>query len=199
MQVTNGTDLFIMLQSFCSVLDADFVMQPGFKLQVGQDISLGGSAVSLGTDRSAQVVFREGKDELAKQRTRARDQIANLLGVENSDGHEISANSATSITEWGQREGWFQTSALVDLVSMEIAAAAFTAAADTEVLSWTLSILPNVPGQYRLPEFRRGRLGGPGAPRLLRRGRGAGDRHRGARWSQDGLETHELTLQSYLA
>ena len=197
-QVTNGTDLFIMLQSFCSVLDADFVMQPGFRLQVGQDISLGGSAVSLGIDRSAQVVFREGKDELAKQRTRARDKIANLLGVENSDGREISANSATSIAEWGQREGWFQTSALVDTVSMEIAAAAFTAAADTEVLSWTLSILPNVAGRTVFSNFDVGDWVGLERPDFT-----AVDAVRvvaiAIQVNQDGLETHELTLESYLA
>ena len=197
-QVTNGTDLFIMLQSFCSVLDADFVMQPGFRLQVGQDISLGGSAVSLGIDRSAQVVFREGRDELAKQRTRARDKIANLLGVENSDGREISANSATSITEWGQREGWFQTSALVDTVSMEIAAAAFTAAADTEVLSWTLSILPNVAGRTVFSNFDVGDWVGLERPDFT-----AVDAVRvvaiAIQVNQDGLETHELTLESYLA
>jgi hypothetical protein len=197
-QVTNGTDLFIMLQSFCSVLDADFVMQPGFKLQVGQDIALGGTAVSLGTDRSAQVVFREGKDELAKQRTRARDKIANSIGVENSDGREISASSSESVAEWDQREGWFQTSALVDPVSMEIAAAAFTAAADDEVLSWTLSILPNVPGRTVFSNFDVGDWVGLERPDFT-----AVDAVRviaiAVQVDQDGLETHELTLVSYLA
>jgi hypothetical protein len=197
-QVTNGTNLFQLLQGFCQVLDADFVMQPGFTLAVGQDIALGGTAVSLGTDRSAQVIFREGKDELAKQRVRARDKIANLLGVENSDGREISASSASSAAEWGQREGWFQTAALVDPVSMEIAAAAFTAATDTEVLSWTLAILPNVAGRTVFQSFDVGDWVGLERPDFT-----AVDAVRviaiAVQVDQDGVETHELTLQSYLA
>ena len=152
-QVTNGTDLYSLLQSFCATVNADYCMQPGFNLQVGQNIALGGAAVSLGADKSSQVIFREAHDEMAKQRTRVRNQIANQIGLENSDGHEISANSATSIAEWGQREGWFQTSALVDPTSMEIAAAAFLAKGDTEVLSWTLSIPPMIAGKTVFENF----------------------------------------------
>ena len=177
-QVTNGTDLYSLLQSFCATVNADYCMQPGFNLQVGQNIALGGTAVSLGADKSGQVIFREAHDEMAKQRTRVRNQIANQIGLENSDGHEISANSATSIAEWGQREGWFQTSALVDPTSMGIAAAAFLAKADGEVLELDAFHPPADSRQDHLRELRRRRLGGAGAPRLDGGGCGAGHRHR---------------------
>ena len=176
MQVTNGTDLYSLLQSFCGTVNADFVMQPGFVLQVGQTSQ---SVVSLGADRTSSLVFREGQDQASKQRTRARNQIMNMIGAENSDGHEISAFDTDSAAAWGQREGWFQTAAQVDPASMEIAAAAAAADQAEEVLSWTLTIPPGLPGTDGVLGLRRRRLGGPGAAGLLRRRLGAGGRHRG--------------------
>ncbi len=196
-QVTNGTDLYSLLQSFCATVNADYCMQPGFSLQVGQNIALGGTAVSLGADKSSQVIFREARDEMSKQRTRVRNQIANQIGLENSDGHEISANSATSIAEWGQREGWFQTSALVDPTSMEIAAAAFLAQGDGEILSWTLSIPPLIPGKTIFENFDVGDWVGLERPDWT-----AVDAVRvtgiAVQVDANGVETHELTLVSYL-
>ena len=196
-QVTNGTDLFTLLQSFSTVTNSDFVMQPGFNLQVGQRVSQGGGAVGLGTDRSQQIILREAKDELAKQRVRTRSQIANLIGAENSDHREISASSASSITQWRQREGWYQTSAQVDPVSMASAAAAMVAVNATEILSWTLSILPNQAGKTVFENFDVGDWVGLERPDWT-----AVDAVRvtgiAVQVDQTGVETNELTLVSYL-
>ena len=101
--------------------------------------------------------------------------------MENSDGREISANSAASIAQWGQREGWFQTGALVDPVSMDIAAAAFVAENASEVLSWTLSILPGQAGKTVFENFDVGDWVGLERPDFTAIDRGAGYRHRGRR------------------
>jgi hypothetical protein len=193
-QVTNGTDLFSLLQSFCATVNADFVMQPGLVLQVGQTSQ---SVVSLGADRTSSIVFREGRDQASKQRTRARNQILNLMGAENSDGHEISAADTTSAGTWGQREGWFQTSAQVDPASMTIAAAAAAADQADEQLSWTLTIPPGLTGKTVFSNFDVGDWVGLERPDFS-----AIDSVRvvGIAVSVDstGLETNELTISSYL-
>jgi hypothetical protein len=193
-QVTNGTDLFSLLQSFCATVNADFVMQPGLVLQVGQTAQ---AAVSLGADRTSSIVFREGRDQASKQRTRARNQILNLMGAENSDGHEISATDTTSAGTWGQREGWFQTSAQVDPASMSIAAAAAAADQADEQLSWTLTIPPGLTGKTVFSNFDVGDWVGLERPDFS-----AIDSVRvvGIAVSVDstGLETNELTISSYL-
>lgn len=193
-QVANGTDLFSLLQSFCATVNADFVMQPGFVLQVGQTSQ---SVVSLGADRTSSIVFREGRDQASKQRTRARNQILNLMGAENSDGHEISAFDTASAASWGQREGWFQTSAQVDPASMQIAAAAAAADQADEQLSWTMTIPPGLTGKTVFANFDVGDWVGLERPDFS-----AIDSVRvvGIAVAVDstGLETVELTISSYL-
>jgi hypothetical protein len=193
-QVTNGTDLYSLLQSFCATINANYHMNPGFDLVVGQTTN---SGVSLGVDRSQQVIFREGHDITAKQRTRARNTITNQIGMENEDGHEISAHSSSSITSWGQREGWAQSSAQVDPTSLEIAAAATVAEQDDEVLSYTVQITPNLKGKTIYKDFGVGDWIGLERPDFT-----AVDAVQviGIAVSVDsnGVETHELTLNTYM-
>jgi hypothetical protein len=193
-QVTNGTDLYSLLQSFCATINANYHMGPGFELDVGQTTDEG---TTLGIDRSQQIIFREGRDIQSKQRTRARNAIQNQIGMENEDGHEISAHSSGSITEWGQREGWAQSSAQVDPVSLEIAAAATVAEQDDEVLSYTMQITPNLPGKTVYKDFGIGDWIGLERPDFT-----AVDAVQvtGIAVSIDanGVETHELTLVTYM-
>jgi hypothetical protein len=193
-QVTNGTDLYSMLQSACSTVNADYLMRPGFQLMIGQTEQ---GSISLGADRSGTIILREGRDEVTKQRTRVRDQILNIVGAENSDGHEISATDSDSITLWGQREGWYQTAAQVDPESMAIAAAAAASDAADEVLSWTITVPPNQPGKTIFKNYGSGDWVGLERPDFS-----AVDAVRvvGIAVSVDptGQETHELTIQSYV-
>lgn len=193
-QATNGTDLYSFLQGATAVVDADYVMNPGFQLVVGMPAS---GEVAVGVDRSGYLIFREGYDIMAKQRVRARDQIATLIGGENSDGHEISADSPTFIAEWGQREAWFQTSAQVDPVSMAYATASSLAENETEIISWTFTLLPNVPGKTVFDNFDVGDWVGLERPDFS-----AVDTVRvigiAVQVDANGNETHELTFQSYI-
>jgi hypothetical protein len=194
-QVTNGTDLYSLLQSATATVNADYVMQPGFVLEVGLTNQ---NVVSLGVDRSQTLVFRAGQDMMTEQRTRARNQIVNLVGGENDDGHEMSATDPDSIAQWAQREGWFQTSAQVDPVSMEIAVAAAAEDNADEVLSYTLTILPWLPGKTVFEDFDVGDWVGLERPDFS-----AVDAMRvvaiAVQTDSTGAETHELTLQTYEA
>ena len=193
-QATNGTDLYSFLQGAVAVVDADYVMNPGFQLVVGMPSA---GQVALGVDRSGYIIFREGYDIMARQRVRARDQIATLIGGENSDGHEISAKSPAFITEWSQREAWFQTAAQVDPVSLAYATASSLAENETEIVSWTFRLLPNVPGKTIFDNFDVGDWVGLERPDFsgvdVVRVVGIA-----VQVDSSGAETHELTFMSYI-
>jgi hypothetical protein len=193
-QATNGTDLYSFLQSAASVVNADYIMLPGFQLRVGQPAP---GQVALGTDRSSYLILREGYDCAAKTRVRARNQITTLIGGENADGHEISASSPGYIAQWGQREAWYQTAVQVDPTSMAYATASALAQNETEILSWTLQLAPNLPGRTVFENFSVGDWLGLERPDFS-----AVDdvRVMGIAVSVDsgGNEAHELTLISYI-
>lgn len=193
-QAVNGTDLYSFLQSATSVVNADYVMNPGFQLVVGQPAV---GEVSLGVDRSQFLILREGLDCAAKQRVRARNLITTSVGGENSDGHEISASSPAFTAQWGQREGWFQTAVQVDPVSMAYATAAALAQNETEVVSWTLTLVPNIENKTVFKNFDVGDWLGLEEPDFA----GVDDIRVTAiavQVDSAGNETHELTLISYI-
>jgi hypothetical protein len=193
-QAVNGTDLYSLLQSATSVVNADYVMDPGFQLRVGQPAT---GEVALGVDRSGYIILREGYDAASKQRVRARNQIETLIAGENADGHEISASSPTYIAQWGQREGWFQAAVQVDPTSMAYASAAALAQFETEVLSWTFNLTPNLPGRTIFDDFDVGDWLGLERPDFS-----AVDPVRvmgiAVQVDNEGAETHELTFVSYI-
>jgi hypothetical protein len=151
-QIQNGTDLFSLLQTHAGIVNADWVMQPGFQLQVGLPLQ-GIGGIALGQDRSQTVILRESKELTARQRVRARDQVANSTGAVNTDGTVVSATDATSIARYGQREGWAQTAQAVNPASMQIVIAAALAESKDEVLSETISVLPDRPGSTPLYDY----------------------------------------------
>ena len=202
-QIQNGTDLFSLLQSHTAIVDADFIMRPGFNLEVGLPET---GQITLGTDRSASIILRDGQWLLTKQYTRDRSQIANLDGAVNSDGTTISAKSAQSIARWGQREAWVQTAVQVNTTSIEIAAQASVLQTADEVQSYTITINPYAPGARAFKDFRVGDWIGleqsgplPGQPDFGAAGVTA-IRVTGIAVAVDatGLITVELTISTYL-
>lgn len=193
-QTVNGTDLYSFLQACTSTLNADYVMQPGFVLQVGMPTS---TSISLGTQRQGQIVFREGREYQTKQRTRMRSQIQNVIGAENQDGHEISAINSGSVASWGQREAWYQTGAQVDPASMTLAAAAAAAANADQVEGLSAQITPNLPGRTVFQNFDVGDWVGDERPDFS-----AVDAVRvvaiAVQVDSTGTETHELTFLTYV-
>lgn len=201
-QIQNGTDMYSLLQSHTAIVDADFKMWPNFLLQVGLPHT---GTISLGTDRSQQVVFRESYAEASKQYVRDRSQIANLVGAVNSDGTTISASDEDSIQEWGQRESWVQTAVQVDPVSIAEAAQASVQQTAQETESYTLSIPITWPNCTPFKNFRSGDWVGlespgptPGGPDFSASTVGA-VRVLGIAISVDatGAETCELTINTY--
>jgi hypothetical protein len=207
-QIQTGTDLFSLLQNLSGTVDADWIMLPGFNLVValppvagtnaeGQAVAQEG--VGIGVDRSQSVVVREAAQILTRQRTRARDQVANLVGALDSDGIMHSASNEASILRYNQREQYIETAQLVDAPSLDIAVAAAVASTADETLSWTMTTDPMAAGAVPFEDFDVGdwvgaERPGPGASTV--------DAVRvigiAIQVDQTGTQaTCELTLQSY--
>lgn len=194
-QLSNGTDLLTLLQAHASMINADYIMQPGARLVVG--IPEPGK-VTLGTDRSATVIFREGHDLTVKTRTRTRNLIQNLLGVINADGRTTTSANATSAAQFGQREGWVQAAVQVTQADIAVVAAAVAEDNASEILTYTAQILPGLVGHKIFTDFQVGDWVGLERPDFS-----ATDAVRvvavSVQLAADGAETYELTLVSYIA
>jgi outer membrane protein OmpA-like peptidoglycan-associated protein len=74
----------------------EWMVRPGFKLDVRRQ---------FGHRRDNEVIFYEASTHtMSKQWERRRDQIANLIAVQNDSGEYSIATNAASITRWRQRE-----------------------------------------------------------------------------------------------
>lgn len=198
-QIQNGTNLYTLLQGHCQMVDADYLMEPGFKLVIGiPSPSVPNTGlVTLGYDRSQQVRFYEAGNTVQKQRQRLRSQIQNLIAVINTDGRTVTATSGPSVATWGQREAWVQAAAQVSATDISYVASAASQQFSSEALSWTLQILPFQSGRTVFRDFSVGDWVGLERPDFS-----AVDAVRvtaiAVSVDQDGNETHELTLVSYI-
>lgn len=198
-QIQNGTDLYSLLQGHCQMVDADYIMEPGFRLVVGLPSATTPNTgqVTLGYDRSSTVRFYEAGGQVTKQRQRLRSQIQNLIAVINGDGRTVTASNSGSIATWLQREGWVQAASQVTSADISVVASTAVQQSASETLSWTMQITPNQPGRTVFRDFGVGDWIG-----LERPDYSAVDavRVNGIAVSVDenGNETHELTLVSYI-
>lgn len=199
-QIQNGTDLYSLLQGHTSMVDADYIMEPGFKLVVGLPAAStpNPGQVTLGYDRSKVVRFYEAERSTMKTRQRQRNQIQNLLAVINSDSVTVTTEDAPSAATWGQREAWVQAASQVSAADLNIVASAAAQQNADEILSWTLQIVPQIVGRTVFKDFAVGDWIGLERPDFS-----AVDAVRvvGITISidQDGNETDELILVSYVA
>lgn len=193
-QLQNGTDLLALLQAHAGMINADYIMLPGFRLQVGIPAAIG--KITLGYDRSQQIVFRDGNGAMVHTRQRQRNQIQNLIAAINADSRVATADNTGSASQWGQREGWLQAAVQVTEADIAIVAEAAVEQAGAEVLSYTLQILPGLAGHRIFSDFQVGDWVGLERPDFS-----AIDAVRvlaiAVQVNADGSEVHELALESY--
>ncbi len=137
------------------MVDADYIMEPGFRLVIGLPSATTPNTgqVTLGYDRSSTVRFYEAGGIVSKQRQRLRNQIQNLLAVINGDGRTVTASNSGSIATWLQREAWVQAAAQVTQADINIVASAAAQQFSSELLSWTMQVTPNQPGRTVFRDF----------------------------------------------
>jgi hypothetical protein len=198
-QIGNGTDLFSLLQGHASMVDADYIMEPGFQLVVGLPAATtpNEGQVTIGYDRSSAVRFYEAERVTVKTRQRQRNQIQNLIATINSDSITVTSDDPGSIATWGQREAWVQAAAQVTEADLDVVASAAAQQFADEVFSWTIQVLPWAPGKTVFKDFGVGDWIGVERPDFS-----AVDVVRvtgiTVAVTSAGDETHELVLESYV-
>lgn len=144
--VSNGADLETQLQASVSAVDGDWIMQPYFRLYVG-------NPGSLGNDNSGTVVFYSSGQIISHDRTRVRDQISNYIVASDNSGNLTYQTSPSSESQWNQRENFVQSSQATDIATLAQMANAAILEFQGEVSQRTLSVPPSLPGRVLFVDY----------------------------------------------
>jgi outer membrane protein OmpA-like peptidoglycan-associated protein len=153
---TLGTDLLSLLKEDCgedpnqpAPVRAEWYMRPNFLLDVIQ--------AGFGVHRERDVVFYEGSvTTVAKTRDRSREDIANLIAIQDDYGNYSIATSAPSISHWLQREMFTRQSGIYDdTMRGQIAIKSLEEKKD-EVSTWTITVPPYAAGRRVFVDYHLG-------------------------------------------
>jgi hypothetical protein len=187
-QVPSGTDLLTLLQNDAGGVGADWIMRPGFHLDVA-------TQGNLGNDLHESIVFHQGEvTELGE--TDTRDQIANIVVTSDGAGKLYTQSSPSSIAQWHQRERWLAAGGTIDQQSATNVALAGLEQLDEQVEARVIQIPPNQPGKSVFKDFGIFDFIGieKGDFSVIESVEVIGIT---VTVDQDGVETDELVLQSY--
>jgi hypothetical protein len=148
-----GTDLLAVLGdltgqdiSKVSQLRADWVMWPGFRLDV---------RATIGTHRERQVIFFEGN--LAhKERNRVRTDITNVIQVRDSLGKTATAIDSASVGRYARREELKQENSAYDATRRAQISQVILAQHKDESSSWTIEVPYDTPGRKVFADYDLG-------------------------------------------
>jgi hypothetical protein len=187
-QVAVGSDLLSLIQNYGGAIDADWMMLPGYVLEVGNQ-------GTLGTDYSGTIVFHEG-ESTQYGRTQDRSQLYNVAAAQDVDGQIHGYTNPSSITQWGQREIFVASAGTMDEASTAQTAQAAVQQYGQETDARVFQIPPAAPGKTPFTDFgiwdwvgiERGDFGAIEAQRVV-----------GITYTidQDGNESCELIIQTY--
>lgn len=142
-----GTDLLTFLDT-CTGKDpgeffaahCDWLMRPGFKLEVRNVRGDTRGDIGIGTHRQRQVVFFEG-GLLTLQRQRTRDDLANYIVVRDAYGTTSLRVDKNSVAKWNQREHYEGGAANVTEAARRTALAdVYLTKLKDETSQWTVAV-----------------------------------------------------------
>jgi hypothetical protein len=122
-------------------------MHPGFKLDVRPVI---------GVHRESNVIFFESDTVLDNDRTRTREDLANVVIVRDSAGVMSIATDSASVNTWNRREEYVDEANLVDKPRRDQVAQIMLAQRKAEKSQWTISVDPNSPSRRVFRDFDLG-------------------------------------------
>lgn len=147
-----GTNLLQELQTAVgqdfsqpSWIRAEWMMWPGFVLD---------ARPVIGAHREDRVIFYEG-GMLTKQRTRLRDEIANVVCVRDDIGVFSIARDNASVAQWNGREEFAQEASL-DRSRRDAAAAVILGQKKDQKSSWTITVPYGLPGRKPFVDYNVG-------------------------------------------
>lgn len=126
---------------------AEWVMWPGFNLDVRKVI---------GTHREDKVIFFEGAIQ-QKQRTRARDKIANVVCVRDVTGGESISTDPDSVFFWGRREQLLtRNENVTDAARRNALSQTYLEQNKDEKSQWVITVPYDDPGRQPFRDFNIG-------------------------------------------
>lgn len=124
-------------------LRVEWFMWPGFELDVRP---------TIGTHRETQVIFFEG-GLLQTERSRVRDEIANVIQVRDIYGAVSPAIDSASVARWGRREALDQKGNITDATRRDQIAQVMLAQHKDENSSWTIRVPYSAAGRRVFRDF----------------------------------------------
>lgn len=143
-----GDSLHDLLIKFSELSNTEWIMRPGFQLDVRQD---------FGVHREDKVILFPLTEQKSVSRTRARDEIANMVVSQDVAGFISVAIDKTSVNKWGARESYVEAGTAIGTPeaasTREAVAEATLRRYKEEIRSWTFSIQPKIPTRRLFVDF----------------------------------------------
>lgn len=146
--VTEGTDLFKVLQAFSDAQQASWHMKPDFTLDIRQKVWLeDDDDPTLQFHKESKVVFHEEGSQLFRERTRTREDIANYIVGKNAVGDYAIVKDDDSISKYQRRELFITAGQSEDLTSTGSLISTTLESVKDENSSWRIKVAPDQPGR----------------------------------------------------
>lgn len=143
--VAEGTRLLNALQSLTQIQQADWIMEPGFNLKAYQktkeDVTIPPTFFT-----KEDVVFHEANSQIAKDRTRNRESIANAIVAKNATGQYAYQEDEESIEKFQRREAFISAGNSNDLTSLAQVLDSSLQDLKDEKSSWKINVVFDKPG-----------------------------------------------------
>lgn len=150
--VAEGTKLSVLLDALTQSQQADWIMNPDFTLRVFQRTKTDSISPPVYFLKDG-VVFHEAGSQLAKERSRNRDTVANAIVAKNAAGQYAYLEDATSISKYQRREAFISAGTAADLTSLATVLDSSLEELKEEKTSWKVTVDPNQPGRRVFKDY----------------------------------------------
>ena len=134
LDITPGENLLELLNRFCELSDLEWVMYPGFLLEVRR---------TFGTNKEDYVAFYKGAYQLGQSKNRTRRDLANEVIAVAGNGRIASASDSDSIAIWNKRMRIVEIGDAGGVSAAQTAANINLKMLAEESVSKTIEVLPN--------------------------------------------------------
>lgn len=134
MDIEPGGTLYEYLEKLSGMAEADWIMTPGFGLDVRRD---------YGDHKEDQIRFQIASDQVKFTRGKDRSGVRNVAYAEGSAGGIQEASNGGSIVSWGRREAYIQAGDSADAPTTAGIAAALIDQNQDERVQISFAVLPD--------------------------------------------------------
>lgn len=150
-----GTKLSSLFESLTQLQQADWIMEPNFRLNAYQRSKTDSITPPVHFYKD-QVIFHEAGSQLGKERSRNRDNIANYIVGKNAAGEYAYTQDTTSISKYMKREAFVSAGTAEDLVDLATVLDSSLEELKDEKSSWKVNVAANQPGRSVFKDYNVG-------------------------------------------